>query len=922
MINVLMRRGSFQPLRTPLTRRLLPLAYALVAVVVLILVLTWLTVQAQIALAGYLNGESLWSKAQKQATVDLLRYSATGDAADYADFRKNYAVLKSLRTARDMVLSGHFDYQSVEDEMRRGHAMTVAIPGAIFILDHFANAPYMRDALRQWQSSDDAIDELKSIADSIQHAYAGNAMTPALVARLRERITAVNAFIEPRANQFSLSIAHGAVWTGRVLFAGIMLSAAVAIMLWLRMARRVLAGIRGSEERYRLLFDSAPDAILMVDEDTGLIVDANRTSNVWTGRASWELVGRRYAELFEKDPLQRGAGGNGEMRAADGTLKPVEAQSSVARWGDRTVRQAIVRDISERVESDRARRIAAEALASIAEGVIIADAERRVVAANAAAALITGYSSEELVGMRLDDSRSMPDGTPLPRTIWEQITDTRHWSGEVRSRRQNGDTYPEKLSISTIRDTDRGGLHYVAVFSDISVAKADRNRLEHLAAHDALTGLVNRSEFQRHCDQAIECAARNRGAVAVMFIDLDAFKFVNDSYSHAIGDRLLNLVGERIRHELREGDVAGRIGGDEFTVLLPRLNMREDAAKLADRLLSVLSEPFRIDDYEIVVSASIGIAGYPLDGEDAKTLIACADAAMYAAKTEERNAWRFYAPMMQADAHQRMLLATELRQALLEDEFRLVYQPSVEMPTGRIVAVEALLRWQHPERGEVMPGEFIPVAESIGMIHRIDEWVMHAVCAQIRAWDESGLPPIRVALNVSARWFGHPGFIESIRRALHTNAVAPERIVLEITEGAMLRLGDETERTMRALHKLGIGVAIDDFGTGYASMAYLKLPAVAFLKIDRSFVTGLPDNADDVAIIGAMLAMAGSLGLISIAEGIETEEQHQFLLRAGCAEGQGFLYSYPLQPAALERMLRPKRQPVGARLKLVPPVRS
>jgi diguanylate cyclase (GGDEF)-like protein/PAS domain S-box-containing protein len=648
----------------------------------------------------------------------------------------------------------------------------------------------------------------------------------------------------------------------------------------------------------------------------------NRTASAWTGRAPRDLVGNHYAELFQKDPLQKGAAGNGELRAVNGQLKPVEAQTSTAEWGEQTVRQAIIRDISERVESERARRTAAEALASIAEGVIIADAERRVVSVNAAATLITGHTAESLIGTRLDDSRSMPDGTPLPRTMWEQIAAARHWSGEVRSTRKDGTSYPERLSISTIRDVDQGMLHYVAVFSDISVAKADRYRLEHLAAHDALTGLVNRSEFQSHCEKAIEYAAQHRGAVAVMFIDLDAFKFVNDSYSHATGDRLLRLVAERIRHELRDGDIAGRIGGDEFTVLLPRLSLREDATRLADRLLSVLSEPFHVDSYEIVVSASIGIAGYPLDGEDAKTLIASADAAMYAAKTEERNTWRFYLPMMQANARQRMLLTAELRQALHQEEFRLVYQPSVEMRSGRIVAVEALLRWQHPERGEILPGDFIPVAESIGLIHRIDEWVMHAVCAQIHAWDESGMPPIRVALNVSARWLGHPGFVESVRRALQTNAVAPERIVLEITEGAMLRLGEETERTMRALHALGIGVAIDDFGTGYASMAYLKLPAVAFLKIDRSFITGLPDDANDVAIIGAMLAMAGSLGLTAIAEGIETEGQHDFLLRAGCAEGQGYLYSYPLQPAALERMLRPKRHIPGAKLKLVPPVRS
>jgi diguanylate cyclase (GGDEF)-like protein len=492
----------------------------------------------------------------------------------------------------------------------------------------------------------------------------------------------------------------------------------------------------------------------------------------------------------------------------------------------------------------------------------------------------------------------------------------------VQSLRSDSSAYPEKLSISAIRDARHNILHYVAVFSDISSVKADRRRLEHLATHDPLTGLVNRAEFERRCTEAIARAARERNAAAVLFIDLDAFKFVNDSYSHGIGDRLLAQVADRINRQLSDGDVAGRIGGDEFTVLARRLVLREDAVALANRLLATLSEPFLVDGYEIVLSASIGIAGFPLDGTDALTLIANADAAMYSAKSEERNAWRFYVPMMHADTRKRLLLATELRQALQRDEFRLVYQPSVEMRSGRIVAAEALLRWQHPERGEVMPGEFVPVAESLGLIHRIDEWVMRAVCAQIAAWDQAGMPQIRVALNVSARWFGHAAFVESIRHTLQSHAVAPSRILLEITEGAMLELGEDTERTMRALDALGMAVAIDDFGTGYSSMAYLKLPAVAYLKIDRSFVTGLPDSANDAAITEAMLAMATTLGLTPIAEGIETEAQHEFLLRAGCVEGQGYLYSYPLPAAAIERMLRPKQQPAGSKLKLVPPRRG
>jgi diguanylate cyclase (GGDEF)-like protein/PAS domain S-box-containing protein len=917
-----MRRGLFPAVHSPLTKRLLPLAYALGAMVAFILLLTWAAFQIQITLAGFLNGESVWSKAQKQSAVDLLNYATTGDPAAYRDFERNFVVLDTYRTARDKIQSGYFDYDQVEEELRRTKAMPVAIPGVIFMLQHFGNAPYMKDAVRVWRSTDDSIAQLHAIAGELHQAYASGPIPRDEIIRQRRRINVLNDYIQPRSNDFSLFVAHGAVSIGRALYVGVLTSAAVAFMLWLLLARRTLARIRGSEERYRLLFDSAPDAIVMVDERSGRILDANRTAGAWMGREPQALMGGSYADLFETSALRDGLPGDGELRDAHGRTRPIETQSSMAVWGEQLVRQAIIRDITERVESDRERRIAAEALASIAEGVFIADATRRIVSANAAATQITGFTPEHLIGMRLDDTRRMRDGGPLPATIWDEIIATHHWTGEVESRRRDGTTFTEKLSISTIRDAEHRVLHYVAVFSDISAAKEDEYRLQHLAAHDPLTGLVNRAEFQRRCDVAIELAARDRRSAVVLFIDLDAFKFVNDSYSHAVGDSLLKLVADRIRHQLSGDAITGRIGGDEFTVLLPRLTLREDAAALADRLVSALSEPFNVEGYEIVLGASIGIAGFPLDGSDAPTLIANADAAMYAAKIEERNAWRFYMPTMQADSRHRLMLATELRQALQKEEFRLLYQPSVELQTGRIVAAEALLRWQHPERGEVAPGEFIPIAESIGMIHRIDEWVMQAVCRQIRTWDAAGVPPIRVAINVSARWFGHPGFIESIRRALQANGVPPQRIALEITEGAMLRLGEETEHTMRALHALGIGVAIDDFGTGYSSMAYLKLPAVAYLKIDRSFISGLPGNANDAAIATAMVAMAGSLGLVTIAEGVETEAQHEFLARAGSTEGQGYLYSYPLPPSAVERMLRPKGQNVGAKLKLVPPCRG
>ena len=910
-------------LQRPLSRRLMPLVYALLAMVALILALTWGALQTQGALAGFLNGESVWSKAQKQAVVALDTYAGNGSARSLADFQRNLTVLNTDRWARDTIIAGHYDYDAVVDALRRSDAMPTAIPGVIFILHHFSGAPYMREALRAWRSTDDSIAELGAIATELQDAYALGEVSHEEVARQRERIGAINDLIEPRSKLFSLQVAQGAAWFSQVLFGGVLTAAFIAVLLWVLMARRTLASIRGSEERYRLLFDSAADAIVMIDEGSGRILDANRTASEWTGRHVGELVGDRYVHLFTQAvSTLEGRAATNALLGPGGDRRPVETQSSLANWGRLRVRQAIIRDISERVAMERERRIAAEALASIAEGVIIADSQRRVISVNDAHEQLTGFDAHALRDKPFDATRRLPDGRRLPQAIWDDIAAGHNWLGEVQNTRHDGSCYPEQLSISAIRDAEHQVLYYVAVFTNISAIKQQQQRLEHLARHDPLTGLVNRAEFERHCTEAIAIAERERLATAVLFIDLDAFKIVNDSYSHAIGDQLLVKVAERIRRQLSDGDVAGRIGGDEFTVLIHHMGLREDARAMAERLLAVLSEPLVVDDYEIVLSASIGIAGYPLDGLDAATLVANADAAMYAAKTEERNTLRFYTPMMHANTSRRLQLASELRQALVREEFRLVYQPSVELRTGRIVAVEALVRWQHPERGEVMPGEFVPVAESLGLIRRIDEWVMQTACAQIQAWDLAGMPPVRVAVNVSARGFGHPAFVEGVSRALQGRQVPPGRLMLEITESAMLRMGDDTERTMRALHALGMEVAIDDFGTGYSSMAYLKLPAVAYLKIDRSFVSGLPESGNDAAIIEAMLAMSRSLGLKTIAEGIETEAQHEFLLQAGCNEGQGYLYSYPLSAAAIERLLCPRASHVPTKLRLVPPKRG
>jgi diguanylate cyclase (GGDEF)-like protein/PAS domain S-box-containing protein len=898
----------------------MPLAYGLAAVVGLVLCLTWGALQVQVTLAGFLNGESLWSKAQKQAVIDLYVYARSGDPHDLDSFRRNYEVLRTDRWARDTIAKGHYNETEVVDAFKRGGVIPAAIPGMVFILDHFSQAPYMGQAVKDWRSVDSSIEELNAIADHLQQVYAHGTPSAAELEQQRTRIDTLNDYIQPRSDEFSLDIALGAAWLGRVLFFSVLVSALLACLIWFRMAKRIFASIRGTEERYHLLFDSAADGIVMVDETHGTVLGVNRTACIWTGRESSALIGKKFQDLFvEGSTRSAGAQTIGMLRAENGVVRTVETHSSLTTWGTQPVRQAIMRDISDRVAMEQERRIASEAMASVAEGLIIADADRRITTINSALTRISGYTLQYLQHHRFDELRRLPDGSPLPASIWEMVADGGNWVSEVQSWRADGSSYPELLSISAIRNGEGRVQHYVAVVTDITRSKADRQRLEYMVAHDPLTGLANRSEFQRHCANAIDAAARSNGAAAVLFVDLDAFKAVNDSYSHAIGDRLLVKVAQRIRRELGENDVASRIGGDEFTVLLGNLRTREQAAQFASRLLLSLSEPMLIGDYEIVLSASIGISGYPLDGSDPVVLIANADAAMYAAKTQERNTFRFYTPLMHADARMRLMLGADLRQALMRDEFHLAFQPSVELRSGRIVAVEALLRWRHPERGELMPDEFIPLAESLGLIRRIDAWTLRAVCAQIRQWDHAKLPPIRVALNASAATFGHPGFIESVKQALQISQISPKRLLFEITESAILRLGEATEQTIHALHALGIGIAIDDFGTGYSSLAYLKMSGIDFLKIDRSFVTDLPDSSNDVAIVEAMLAIAKSLGMYTIAEGIETAAQHEFLLQAGCSEGQGYYYARGLPPVEIERMLLPNPRHEPSKLRLVPP---
>jgi diguanylate cyclase (GGDEF)-like protein len=441
-------------------------------------------------------------------------------------------------------------------------------------------------------------------------------------------------------------------------------------------------------------------------------------------------------------------------------------------------------------------------------------------------------------------------------------------------------------------------------------------RIRQLAYYDQVTGLPNRALFKDQLDRTLIQAQHRGGALGVLFLDLDNFKRVNDTLGHSVGDVLLTEVAKRLLlnlrmddsvaqgGSLRESEVLARLGGDEFTVILNALHEARDAGIVARRLLDALAKPLEFGGHEVTISASIGIAVYPDDGSDAAALLKHADTAMYHAKDEGRNNWQMYRRTLTNKAAARLAMETDLRQALEDHEFRLVYQPQVEARDGRIVGMEALIRWQHPERGLITPADFIPVAEESGLIVPIGHWVIRTACQQVRAWQSAGVRTPRVAVNLSARQVRAPEFVGSVLAILAETGISAELLELELTESILMDPDAERIEGLHDLRARGVHFSIDDFGTGYSSMAYIKRFPIGMLKIDQSFVRGLPDSADDAGIVTAILAMARSLRLDAIAEGVETSEQSMFLQRAQCPKLQGYLFSRPLAADAMEQLLR------------------
>jgi len=554
----------------------------------------------------------------------------------------------------------------------------------------------------------------------------------------------------------------------------------------------------------------------------------------------------------------------------------------------------VMMDITSRKHAEAALRLSHQVFEHTAEGIVITDADFNVLEVNQAYENITGFSSEEMAGQKPIQLRSDLHEAHFYEAIWITIEKTGQWVGEIWSRRKSGERYPEWLSISKVMDSQGVVQNYVAVFTDITQRKLSEERLQFLANHDALTHLPNRALLQQRLEQSLIRAQRNQNKIAVFFIDLDRFKIINDTLGHHAGDLLLQEAARRLQACLRESDTVARQGGDEFVILLEDFADTQYLTSIARKIMSTLAQPFILLNQELHISASIGITVYPEDGTDMNSLLKNADVAMYRAKENGKNTFHFYAAENNSHSVELLVLENALRRALERNEFVVYYQAKVDLQTQQIIGAEALLRWQHPELGLLTPIHFISLAEETGLIIDIGAWVMQESCKQARRWQTVSADFIRVAVNLSARQFREDGLKQMIADALEDSGLSAECLELEITESMIMQNADRASAVLQYFRDLGAHVLIDDFGTGYSSLSYLKQFPIDALKIDRSFVRDIPHDTDDMAITSAVIAMAKSLNMRVVAEGVETASQLKFLDSKGCDQMQGFIFSEPI----------------------------
>jgi diguanylate cyclase (GGDEF)-like protein/PAS domain S-box-containing protein len=680
----------------------------------------------------------------------------------------------------------------------------------------------------------------------------------------------------------------------------------------LRVANQAL---RESEAHYRALFADSAVVMLLVDPADGKIVEGNAAATTYYGYPPNRLREMNIREIYPRmvtslDEQMKQSTGQEQAyfdcqhRLANGELRNVQVSSGPIVVDGRPLLLSTIQDVTERKRIEARMREALVVFTTSSQGIMTTDATGLITAINPAFSSITGYSPEDVIGHRPSMFKSNRHDSAFYQTLWKALQTQCYWEGEIWNRRQNGQIYPQWMTISSVRNPQGRVIEYVAMFSDITERKQHEEAMWRQANFDGLTGLANRNLLADRLERALAQARRKGKKVGVAFLDLDGFKWINDTLGHDIGDQLLVEVGHRLGHCVREQDTAARLGGDEFMAVIHDLGDVQDMVGIGEKLVGVLRDPFTLAGGQHQLSGSIGITVFPDDGEDVQTLLKNADIAMYKAKQGGKNRYQFYARHMQVDAQARMQMESDLRVAVENKNFVLHYQPIVDADSGELVGAEALIRWPRPDGSLASPLEFVPVAEDCGLIVPIGEWVLREAARQWHDWHLKGYLPLRLSVNVSGVQFREPSLNKCIEEVLTEFAIAPGFLVLEITESVLMDGSREAESRMREIKALGVGYSLDDFGTGFSSLSYLKRFPVDIVKIDRSFVNDCPDDHNDAHLVEAIVNMAHSLNLRVTAEGVETEEQLEFLRDLGCDYLQGFLVGRPLPPEAFEVLIR------------------
>ena len=681
---------------------------------------------------------------------------------------------------------------------------------------------------------------------------------------------------------------------------------------------RAAETVRKSESSYRSLFENMLEGYAnhrIIFQDglplDYLFLDVNKAFEKLTGLK--DVVGKKASEaipgIWESNPELLAAYARvaltGRPEQFEIYVQPLAMWFSVSVYSTESEYFVTVfNNITNRKENERQWRLAESLYQASSEAMLITDARNNIISVNPALTKITGYDAEEVLGMHPAQICSERHDEAFCQEIEHSLATTNHWEGEVWDKKKNGEVYAVRLTISAIQNGGKGERSYAAQFSDITEKKRMDETLSQHANFDSLTGLANRRLFRDYLEQEIKKSNRSHNKLALMFIDLDHFKEVNDTLGHHVGDQLLVEASKRIVACVRETDIVSRLGGDEFTVIMTEVTDVNRIKNVAHAIINSLSKPYLLGGGDIFVSASIGITIYPTDASSSSDLLRNADQAMYLSKGEGRNCYHFFTKAMQEATHKHHQLAQDLHGALPGNQFQLYFQPIIDLRTGEIFKAETLLRWHHPVQGMIDPSEFIPVAEEIGLIDEIGDWVFNQSIEQSKVWSRLLGHAFRIGVNISplqllgrqhdSVWINH----------VHEMKLSGNDVSIEITEGVLLNNRPEVAESMSTIHAAGIEVAIDDFGTGYSSLSYLQKFKIDYVKIDQSFTRNLAPGSTDLALSEAIIVMAHKLGMRVIAEGIETEGQRELLVGAGCDFGQGFLISKPLSSEEFERLLQ------------------